>query len=69
MAKRYYDSMIKEDRSKLCNLPQEVIMKEYAKTPYHNEASLNDTISGIDNQIRSDVKAGDIKTGSMPEKY
>jgi len=76
MAKRYYDamykadsSMIKADNSKTANLPQEVIMKNYPKTPYINEAPLDDTIKGIDNQIKSDTKSGDVKKGSMPEKY
>ena len=70
MAKRYYKStrkdsvMISENKSKLANLPTEVIMKEYPKTSSTGDPSLNDTISGIDKQMNSDVKSNSCKKGS-----
>lgn len=46
--------MIKEDRSAIANLPQEVMIKAYPKSPnsYIPEA-LNDDISGVDKQINT----------------
>lgn len=44
--------MIKEDRSAIANLPQEVMIKPYSKSPssYMRE-DLDDRISGVDHQI------------------
>lgn len=79
MAKRYYDEntsgkfaekegagMIHENPSAVANLPQEVMMKPYPKTSY-DSYGLNDTISGVDVQMRDDSKRK--KGGSYPEKY
>jgi predicted solute-binding protein len=66
MAKRkFYDSsersieskeraMISEDHSAMANLPQQVIMKYYPKSPYGVNSELDDTIRGIDKQIGAD---------------
>lgn len=72
--KRYYDSgksmgdgMIKEDRSAIANLPQQVIMKQYPESPYGNDYGLNDNIRGIDVQMSEDkVKP---KKGNYPNKW
>lgn len=64
----YADSMmIREDRTKIANLPQEVIMKEYPKTDVLRTPYLDDTIRGIDAQIDQDVM--DAKRQRFPEKY
>ena len=47
--------MIREDHTAFANLPQEVIMKEYKKPDYTDFDNLDDTITGIDRQIDSDV--------------
>ena len=59
--------MIKEDRNAVANLPQEVIMRAYPKGNYGYEKGLNDTIGGIDMQIRDDSKK--FKKDAYPEKY
>lgn len=70
MAKKYYGSgMISEDKSAVANLPQNVIMKEYPKSPSMGYSELDDTIRVIDNQITKDANGPKIKKGSMPEKY
>ena len=50
-------SMIREDRSAVANLPQNVVMKDWPRTTYFNHTELNrmDSVSGIDNQIDADV--------------
>lgn len=58
-------AMISEDMSAVANMPQSVIMREYPKTGYAYY-NLNDTLSGVDSQIKSDMKE---KKGSNPEKY
>lgn len=61
--------MIHEDRSEIANLPQDVMFKEYAKTPYDNYG-LNDDIKGIDVQMRDDVRGGKRKSGQpYPDKW
>jgi hypothetical protein len=47
--------LIHEDRNAMANLPQEVIMKPYKKPDYTDFDNLDDTITGIDRQIDSDV--------------
>ena len=62
MAKKYYGSsrqedggMLKEDHSKVANLPQDV---KYISWPSmegdYMDYSLNDRMSGVDNQMRDD---------------
>ena len=64
----FQDSMmIREDQSKMANLPQEVIMKEYPKTDRLQTAYLDDTARGIDAQIDQDIT--DAKRERFPEKY
>lgn len=44
--------MIHEDRSAIANLPQNVMIKPYSKSPSsYIPENLNDDISGIDKQI------------------
>jgi hypothetical protein len=49
--------MIREDRSKMANMPQEVIIKEYAKINSPLPENLDDTESGIKSQIGADNSA------------
>jgi len=46
--------MIREDRSAIANLPQEVMMKAYPKTGPYIPEDLDDTIRGVDMQMDSD---------------
>ena len=46
--------MIREDRSKIANLPQEVMFKEYPKTGPYLPEDLNDDIRGVDRQMNYD---------------
>lgn len=70
MAKKYHQSkkrsmdaemysndsgMINSDHSSMANMPQNVMMKEYPKMGYGLDPYLNDTQSGIDNQIGADI--------------
>ena len=53
---KYYDGydggeMISKDMSKMANLPQEVMIKEYPKVNSYLPEDYNDSISGIDSQI------------------
>lgn len=54
--------MISEDKSAMANLPQQVMMKYYAKPPYASY-QLDDTIKGIDQQISDDMRGGKRRTG------
>jgi len=45
--------MIHEDRSKIANLPHEVMYKEYPYTYKYVPEDLDDTIAGVDKQIAS----------------
>jgi hypothetical protein len=46
--------MIREDRSAIANLPQEVMMKAYPKTGPYMPEDLDDTIRGVDKQMDGD---------------
>lgn len=59
-------SMLSEDHSAIANMPQNVIMREYPKEMYASY-ELDDTIKGIDHQMRDDMKYK--KSKSYPEKY
>lgn len=43
--------MIREDRSKIANLPQEVMIKAYPYAGATMPEDLDDTIKGVDHQI------------------
>jgi hypothetical protein len=43
--------MIREDRSAVANLPQEVMYKPYPKNRDYLPEDLDDTIKGVDHQI------------------
>jgi hypothetical protein len=47
-------SMISEDRSAIANMPQNVIMKDWSDKETYMPENLDDTIRGIDEQIRED---------------
>lgn len=49
-----HGAMIKEDRSKPSNLPQEVMMKEYPEQGFFN-SYIDDSIYGIDEQHNAGV--------------
>ena len=65
--KRYYEgdtrrqmesegvSMIPKDRG-IAMMPQSVAYREYPKPYYNMPEGLNDTITGIDRQMRDDMK-------------
>lgn len=59
-------AMISKDMSATANMPQNVVMRDYPKVDYAMY-NLNDTITGIDYQMKSDMKGK--KKGGMPEKY
>ena len=66
--RRWEDSgMINEDKSAMANLPQNVMMKEYPKFKYGLNEYLNDTQSGIDEQIYDDMSQ--MKRHLSKEKY
>ena len=59
--------MIAEDHTAIANLPQQVIMREYPRTPYMT-FELNDSITGVDELMRKNSKQQ--KHGRTPaEKY
>lgn len=62
-------SMIKEDRSAIANLPKDVIYKEYPKGDAGNHYNLNDSLSGVDVQIKDDSSKSNPKAGKYPEKF
>jgi len=47
--------MISEDHSAPANLPQEVVHKYYPKQAYEDSHELEDSIRGVDHQIRDSV--------------
>jgi len=60
--------MIREDRSAVANLPQNVMYKPYPKNHDYLPEDLDDTIRGIDHQIETlDGKKRD--KHFMPKKY
>jgi hypothetical protein len=66
--KKFEDSaMIREDHSAVANLPQHVIQREWPKPYYGNLMGPDDTISGIDLQMKDD--SDEMKSHSYPEKY
>lgn len=74
--KKYYSNeriedsgMIREDRSAVANLPQNVMMKEWPKVDYTGFEGLDDTIRGVDQQMRDDARGGKKKRGRNPEKW
>jgi hypothetical protein len=70
--KKYYGSkggMISEDHSAFANLPQNVIMKSYPEIVYGMRQQLDDTITGIDQQMNDDARKGRGKKGRNPKRY
>lgn len=47
-------AMISEDRTAIANMPQQVIMKDWSDKKIYMPEGLDDTIRGIDEQIRED---------------
>lgn len=64
--KKYYGGMISEDRGSMANMPQNVVIKKYPNVYPNAPEGLNDTISGIDSQIKDDSKR---KKPINSEKY
>lgn len=58
--------MIREDRSAMANLPQNVIMRPWVGREATLPESLNDTISGVDSQINGDNAKR--RSGFAPKK-
>lgn len=70
MAKeKYYSSkksgMISENRSAVANMPQEVVYRAYPQGIEDFDAQIDDTISGIDAQMREDYKRAKAKIKPM----
>lgn len=61
--------MIKEDRSSVANLPQQVVMRDWPKVDYTGFEGLDDTIRGVDQQMNDDARGGSKKRGYNPEKF
>lgn len=59
--------MISEDKSAIANLPQNVMIKAYPNPDDYARYDLNDTIMGVDHQMREDSKRK--KKGPYPEMY
>jgi hypothetical protein len=60
-------SMISEDHNAIANLPQQVIMRYWPAPDYEQMPGLNDTIAGIDHQIKKDTSKH--KRESYPDMY
>ena len=60
-------AMVKEDLSAIANLPQNVIYKEYKSVDYAPMPYLDDTIGGINRQMKEDLK--ERKKESYPDKF
>lgn len=54
-----YMGMISEDRSAPANLPQGVVSKEYPKTDYMDSHYLDDSIRGVDDTLKDNIKMVD----------
>ena len=60
--------MIREDRSEVANMPQEVMYKGWPKPSYGMmDERLDDSISGVNRQMDRDEDQG--KRGMNPHKY
>ena len=51
----------------IANMPQTLVYRTYPTTVYNGSEGLNDTMKGVDVQMKSDLK--EKKRGSFPEKY
>lgn len=51
--------MVREDHSEIANLPQGVVYKEYPKMPMGGRYYLDDTIEGVDDNLRDSVRTMD----------
>ena len=59
--------MITEDHSAMANMPQNVVMKQYEKTPMSDLQGYKDNIQGIDERLRHD--AGKMRGRQSKELY
>lgn len=62
MAKRYFNG-----KNGFANMPKEVIMKSYPKVDYSMNEYIDDTIVGIDEQMKADKRG--VKKVKKPVKY
>lgn len=60
-------SMLREDYNAIANLPQDVKYHAWPKADDYRQYNLNDTIEGVDRQMKQDSKGG--KRGEYPEMY
>lgn len=51
--------MIREDRSEIANLPQDVVYKEYPKMPMGGNYRLDDTVEGVDDNLKDSMRTMD----------
>jgi len=62
-------AMISEDYSKMSNLPQNVVIREYPKREYFLSDELNgDNLRGVDQQINN-LDGAKIRRGKNPKKF
>ena len=59
-------NMIPSDRG-IANMPQTLVMRQYPNNVYNGLEGLNDTMRGVDVQMRDDLKQK--KSGNFPTKY
>lgn len=59
--------MLNEDRSAIANMPPYIKMTEYPRTPYLGDSGINDSWTGVDEQMRMDH--ADMMKGLYPKKY
>jgi hypothetical protein len=67
MAKKYYNSIIKEDRGAPANLPRNVIEHDANKMNYDHNEIPGDLYQGVSRQLEED--SADMKRASKPRKY
>ena len=68
MAKKYYDSgyMVKNDSSKVANMPTETMIKLYPENPsYFPDTYIDDSINGIDRESKSMAKSSSLVKGAV----
>lgn len=59
--------MIREDKSAIANMPQEVMYKAYPKNRNYMDGKLDDTIRGVDHQMEV-LDGGKRDAGFFPKK-
>lgn len=61
------EKILHEDHSAIANLPQDVKYHAWPKDNYYRRYDLDDTIEGVDHQMKEDSRLG--KRNKNPEMY